>query len=613
MKRLKLNIQMFANGSLDLGTNTSFNARVVWSSTSNGSSANSSNVTATLQFRKTDGYTTTGRWSGSLNIDGEERTFSWQGSVNGWVDMLSFTKTVGHNSNGTKTCYIKGVGIGPSGTTLSGVTLQNDTYVTLDYIPREAQITNAPNFNDEENPTITYSNPAGNNVNSLQACISLTGARDDIRYRDIPKLGSSYTFELTSEERETLRNASVSNKLNVIFFVTTIISGTTFISVLEKTMSIVNANPDFNDFEFADVNPTTLALTGNSSINVNGYSNIKATISSENKANALKSAIMSKYRFVIDNQSTDIIYADDGSVFGTINKSTSGIYTMYAIDSRGNTTPVTKVASSVIDYTNIYLDSLNCYVKRNSNGVGTGAILTINGNIWNQSFGLVTNSIQSVVYEFKKTSDSNWITGTTTIAPVVEQDGSFSFEGEVGSDNQDFSWDLQSSYDFRIIITDKLSSVLLNLTPMSSARPHLSFADDGMGIMCDYDENVGGLLQVGGKRIDNVVLTEEVKIGTFFDGNQERGLYRKMIVISSFPNATTEDYLTGINNLDFAIRIYGNADSLMVNGNRPDNTTGGIGAWIAADNDNKLRISTGNTDRSSYSGYVVIEYTKTTD
>ena len=69
----------------------------------------------------------------------------------------------------------------------------------LDRIPRQADITSAPDFNDEQNPTIGYSNPAGNSVNSLQACISLTGASADVSYRDIPKTGSSYTFNLTEQ------------------------------------------------------------------------------------------------------------------------------------------------------------------------------------------------------------------------------------------------------------------------------------------------------------------------------------------------------------------------------------------------------------------------------
>ena len=79
---------------------------------------------------------------------------------------------------------------------------------TLPSIPRKATVTSAPNFNDEGNPTIKYSNKAGNSVTSLQACISLTGSKADVAYRDISKTGTSYTFNLTDAEREVLRKAT---------------------------------------------------------------------------------------------------------------------------------------------------------------------------------------------------------------------------------------------------------------------------------------------------------------------------------------------------------------------------------------------------------------------
>ncbi len=91
--------------------------------------------------------------------------------------------------------------------------------ISLTNIPRQANITSAPDFSDEANPTINYSNPAGNSVSSLDACISLTGATDNIAYRAVSKTGTSYTFNLTEAERNVLRAACPnSNTLSVIFF-----------------------------------------------------------------------------------------------------------------------------------------------------------------------------------------------------------------------------------------------------------------------------------------------------------------------------------------------------------------------------------------------------------
>ena len=59
-----------ASGTISLGTIGYMTAQIVWSSSSNGSTANSSNVTATLQVAKTHSYSTWGTWTGKLNIGG---------------------------------------------------------------------------------------------------------------------------------------------------------------------------------------------------------------------------------------------------------------------------------------------------------------------------------------------------------------------------------------------------------------------------------------------------------------------------------------------------------------------------------------------------------------
>lgn len=112
------------------------------------------------------------------------------------------------------------------------------TSVVLTQIPRYATITGAPNFTDDDSPVIQYNNQAGSLVTSLQACISLTGASDDIPYRDIPIDGSSYQFVLTEEEKNTLRYATPGPSRTVMFFVRTIMNGVTYYSTLTKTFSV---------------------------------------------------------------------------------------------------------------------------------------------------------------------------------------------------------------------------------------------------------------------------------------------------------------------------------------------------------------------------------------
>lgn len=63
---------------------------------------NSSVVSATAYFRKTNGYTTTGTFSGTITIDGTaysiKRYGTWQSS---YIAIGSASKTVAHNADGT--------------------------------------------------------------------------------------------------------------------------------------------------------------------------------------------------------------------------------------------------------------------------------------------------------------------------------------------------------------------------------------------------------------------------------------------------------------------------------------------------------------------------------
>jgi hypothetical protein len=119
---------------------------------------------------------------------------------------------------------------------------------TLDNIPRGATLSFAPAFDDEGSPLIIYSNPAGNAVTSLQACITFDGSKADIAYRDIPKTESSYTFNLTNEERKVLRKGvTKGTSTTVMFYIKTVIDGNTFYSKSSaRKFSLVNAFPVLN-------------------------------------------------------------------------------------------------------------------------------------------------------------------------------------------------------------------------------------------------------------------------------------------------------------------------------------------------------------------------------
>lgn len=108
---------------------------------------------------------------------------------------------------------------------------------------------------------------------------------------------------------------------------------------------------------------------------------------------------------------------------------------------------------------------------------------------------------------------------------------------------------------------------------------------------------------------------EEVKTNETWMG---KTIYRKTIYIESLPNATTKVYEHGIENIEI---IWTNPSKsfIIINidagrtGTFPYVHAGGANKQLEVEVDNKgLMVST-YVDRSNFSAYVTVEYTKTTD
>ena len=400
--------------------------------------------------------------------------------------------TVGHNNDGSYPGRY--VGISAQSWHMSGSAGGN---IYAGNITRQAYVTGATDFNDEGNPRITFTNPAGFRINAR-----LEFAGTVIRRDNIANTGS-YTFDLTSAERDLLRSKCPnSNTLTVREVIATCLSGTTeaFWSWQDKTMSIVNGNPTFSNFEFEDVNPTTLALTGNNQNIIQGFSSVKATIPVEYIATANKYATMSKYSFTCSDVQRDITYSSDSSTNNTIENVKSGVFNVYAIDSRNNSTQVTKNANETISYNPLVKGNIS--IAR-QNGVAEETTLTINGTIDLKDFGQVVNSIQESKYRYKTTDSSTW-SNYKNITVSVDNEGNISFSNLIQGDTAD-GFDIGNSYNIEVLISDELSSVTFTAN-LGSGIPNIALHKDGVSIMGKYDTNEGGLLQIAGKKI----YTEEV-------------------------------------------------------------------------------------------------------
>lgn len=260
----------------------------------------------------------------------------------------SFRKTgsivVNHDSDGTKTVSMSV----RAALYTAEVNCTGSASYTLDPIQRYAYIVDAENFTDEGNPTVHYANPLGNVLTSTQICISLDGTTETISYRDIDKNGSSYKFNLTSSERNTLlSNTPNSNSRLVYFIIKSVLYGVTYYSVMQKTMTVVNANPTITGAEYYDTNQDTIAITGDSTKIVQSVSTVEFKFAS---LSAQKYATLS-YISIEINGTTQTVSLSGSSqsnitkLFGTLNLSNNIAANVELIDSRGNKTRLSLTVS----------------------------------------------------------------------------------------------------------------------------------------------------------------------------------------------------------------------------------------------------------------------------
>lgn len=346
--------------------------------------------------------------------------------------------TITHGSDGNKTFSASA----QAGIYTVAVNCTGSGSFTLDQIPRQATLTNAPNFNDEQNPTITYSNPAGNNVTSLQARIENESATASyVEYRDISKTGTSYTFNLTDAERNTLRSAAAnSNTLTVKFVIKTVIGGNTFWSTVNKTLTIVNANPLMNSVEYEDTNAQTTLITDSPAVIIRNNSQLAITVGNiwAYKQASLVS-LTTNINGVVRTTSLSGSHSTNVLVdFGTINVSSDINAVLTATDSRGNkytyNLPIT-VWDWVLPTAIITCQRQNNYYSETDINV-------------NADYSSLDGKNQiTIQYQYKKTTDSSY-----SALANLQDDVTTTFN----IDNN-YQWNV------RVIVTDLLGSTTYNL------------------------------------------------------------------------------------------------------------------------------------------------------
>ena len=263
---------------------------------------------------------------------------------------------------------------------------------------------------------------------------------------------------------------------------------------------VTNSNPVFNNFTYEDTDATCKVLTGGNQGIIKGYSDVKVNISTANKAVGKDYATISKYRVVIGEKQKEISYSSSSNVSGQIDNVVNNVFTVYAIDSRGNSTSKQISPSAYYDYSNIKITKAE--VVR-TNLVGKETELYFEGQYWNRSFGAVTNGIVECYYEYKNTSSEQWVRGTSPF--TLTFDGSkFSFRGLIKGDAGAEGFSVTNNFNIRVTVKDRLSKSTFDLI-LGSGTPQLAIAQDGVAVGAMYDPSLGGDLQVNDRVLDKAL------------------------------------------------------------------------------------------------------------
>ena len=418
--------------------------------------------------------------------------FTWNYTLQpiGTMGLVQFT--VPHKWNGTKhlTVYATAQEIGksqPEGMVYLSI---SQASLQLPTISRFAWLTSAPDFSDDENPTIYYNNPTGYSNAGIKAGIyDINGVEPFAAYRSLDNpLGNYYTFNLTDEERLKMRNASIANggELPVLFYLTTWQPGGVInYSTMTRTLRTSGEPPQL-DITLYDIDDNAQSAVGNSTKIVKGMNNVYYKIN----ATPDEGATIKSYTAKCGSKTLT-------TQEGYFENVESGTFTFTATDNRGKTKTETKTLS-VIEY---FKPTINQEVELELVGeTGARANIKITGTYWNSNFGLKKNSLK--ISFRKKEEGGAWTAWQDIQEPPyfieIYNDGN-TFRSEFGLTGLDYS----KAYTFQCAVADTLGSYAT--TPEYTAKliPVFDWSETDFNfnvpVNINGDLNITGTLNVGGE------------------------------------------------------------------------------------------------------------------
>lgn len=323
-------------------------------------------------------------WTGTQSIVNNSTTIKWTltsvgGSSGDWWYAAPITVTIGGKTILSVTSRFKLYGGGAYKKTGSITVVHNEdgsksvamsvkaaiystsvnctgsyTY-TLDKISRYALISSVADFNDEEDATVVFSNPAGIDMTTdLKVRMMWNDDEDATEYVDVPEQdwgGGSIVIDL-DDYRQDLRSSCPDSKtLGVKFDLQSTMNEVEYHHYYNATMEIVNAEPIPKTVSFLEMDDDVYDITGDRTIIIQRQSTLRIKMI---EAESQKSATIVSYSMNFNGEDFTPILEEDEPSFvyvDFIKPNLSGVYTatFTITDSRGNVV-TTNIDIPILDW-----------------------------------------------------------------------------------------------------------------------------------------------------------------------------------------------------------------------------------------------------------------------
>lgn len=369
----------------------------------------------------------------------------WQGTAIHTLDKLSWEVNVPSSVNSVRVEVT--YKYSDEATTMSG-----STEITLSKLLNVLNpFSNNESLDLEKPQTLSITQYDSTFTSNLELIVK-NNQNQNITIANFENVEDGQQISLNETQLNALFNAtSNQQKYQMFWLLYTLNNGTSIGNTTTQSRGIINnANPIFTDFDFADINPITTAVTSSNQSIVGGVSTLQITIPTTKKATALKGASIVSY--IISDKAIDYSTSE---IKKTIPQYNSSKIIVSAVDTRGNTTTVQKTITDFIVYSPITINQTSATISR-TNNIDEETKISFEGTFWNSNFGKADNSL-SIAYKYRLKGSSNaYTTGVTTITPAISNN-SFSVTNKAILGDTNSGFDVSKSYEIIVEVSDKLS------------------------------------------------------------------------------------------------------------------------------------------------------------